>query len=153
MRTCLCLSVLLAGALLACKGQPHATPPAPAPTEPAAAPSAGEPPATAPDHPPEDRGDIAPGDADGATDDVADDATPVAAPAPDKPALPQQGQPCPEGACADGLHCLGYYGIAGTQGPRFSSCEIPCTGNPQACPEGQRCVTIPDGPGQVCRPR
>ena len=61
-----------------------------------------------------------------------------------------QGTPCADGACAAGLTCVRYYGIAGPGGPAFTSCEIPCTD--AACPAGQRCVTIADGPGRVCRP-
>lgn len=66
--------------------------------------------------------------------------------------LPRQSQPCPQGDCGDGLKCLTYYGIAGPQGPKFTSCEIPCAGRSSVCPAGQACVTIADGPGQVCRP-
>jgi len=66
--------------------------------------------------------------------------------------LPVQGQPCTEaGECAEGLECLRYRGIAGDKGPTFTSCEIPCAGG-QACPDGMKCRTIADGPGQVCRP-
>ncbi len=63
-----------------------------------------------------------------------------------------QGQPCEGKVCGDGLTCVSYYGIAGPQGPKFSSCEIPCADAKDACPTGQRCVTVADGPGQVCRP-
>jgi eight-cysteine-cluster-containing protein len=66
-------------------------------------------------------------------------------------ALPGQGQTCAEGGrCHDGLTCVEYYGVAGKRGPKFSSCEIPC-GRGKTCPDGQECVTIADGPGQVCR--
>jgi hypothetical protein len=64
--------------------------------------------------------------------------------------LPGQGQACAEGKCAAGLSCVEYYGIAGPRGPKFSSCEIRCGGGGK-CPGGQTCVTIADGPGQVCR--
>ena len=65
---------------------------------------------------------------------------------------PGQGEACgPGDACADGLSCVHYYGIAGPSGPDFATCEYPC-GNGQACPPGQHCVTIADGPGQVCQP-
>jgi eight-cysteine-cluster-containing protein len=64
-----------------------------------------------------------------------------------------QGDPCADGRCAQGLSCVGYYGIAGPRGPRFTSCEIPCGLAKSVCPEGQQCVTIADGPGAVCRPR
>jgi hypothetical protein len=60
-----------------------------------------------------------------------------------------QGQECPAGKCAKGLTCVKYYGVAGTSGPQFTSCEIPCSGG---CPSGQSCTMIADGPGQVCRP-
>ncbi len=63
-----------------------------------------------------------------------------------------QGEPCPDDKCASGLTCVSYYGIAGTRGGKFSSCEIPCPMPQSTCPEGQRCVTISDGPGAVCRP-
>jgi len=65
--------------------------------------------------------------------------------------LPKQGEGCAEGKCAAGLTCVEYYGIAGPRGPKFTSCEIPCVGGGR-CPGGQKCVTIADGPGQVCRP-
>lgn len=68
-----------------------------------------------------------------------------------QPTGASQGQPCADGRCAAGLTCLKYYGIAGPQGPEFSSCEIPCADANAKCPDGQRCVTIADGPGQVCR--
>lgn len=69
----------------------------------------------------------------------------------DPNAVPKQGEPCPDNKCDSGLTCIAYYGIAGPQGPKFTSCEIPC-GDPNAvCPEGQKCVTVADGPGQVCR--
>jgi hypothetical protein len=65
--------------------------------------------------------------------------------------IPQE-QPCLQGKCAEGLKCLTYYGIAGPRGPAFSSCEIPCQEPDSLCPTGQRCTTIADGPGLVCRP-
>lgn len=71
---------------------------------------------------------------------------------PDTTSKPVQGQPCPGGVCADGLTCIEYYGIAGPAGPKFSSCEISC-GDLTKCPDGQTCVDISDGPGQVCRPK
>lgn len=74
----------------------------------------------------------------------------AAAPAAEEPVA--QGQPCEGKTCAEGLSCVSYYGIAGPSGPKFSSCEIPCADAKSACPEGQRCVTIADGPGAVCRP-
>jgi eight-cysteine-cluster-containing protein len=67
-------------------------------------------------------------------------------------ALAGQGQPCsPDGRCRDGLRCVKYHGIAGAAGPTFTSCEIQCTDKGARCPPGQQCVTIADGPGQVCR--
>ena len=62
-----------------------------------------------------------------------------------------QGQPCDDGQCDNGLECVEYYGIAGPRGPEFNSCEIRCGGKAPPCPDGQACVTIADGPGQVCR--
>lgn len=68
--------------------------------------------------------------------------------------LPGRGQPCnEEGVCADGLTCVEYYGIAGPSGPKFTSCETPCAGQGASCPEGLSCITVADGPGQVCRAR
>lgn len=66
--------------------------------------------------------------------------------------LPGQGEPCKDGKCSEGLKCVTYYGIAGPRGPAFTSCEIPCGMKGTACPQGQKCTTIADGPGQVCRP-
>jgi hypothetical protein len=65
--------------------------------------------------------------------------------------LPAQGQPCDEqGRCGKGMTCIEFYGIAGPRGPKMTSCEIRCKGG-KGCPPGQICVTIADGPGQVCR--
>lgn len=64
-----------------------------------------------------------------------------------------QGHPCHNGKCAAGLNCVSYSGIAGPRGPSFTSCEIRCDLAGKTCPEGQQCVTIADGPGQVCRSR
>lgn len=74
-------------------------------------------------------------------------------PDPPPPTAPAQGQKCGEGdACAPGLTCIKYYGIAGPSGPSFSSCEIRCGGKKKgACPAGQTCGVIADGPGEVCR--
>ena len=64
-----------------------------------------------------------------------------------------QGMPCDDGKCQAGFECVSYYGIAGPRGPKFTSCEIRCGMGDKGCPSGQRCVTIADGPGQVCRPQ
>jgi hypothetical protein len=53
-------------------------------------------------------------------------------------------------ACAAGLECVHYRGIAGAAGPEFKTCEKRCDKDP-ACPDGKRCATIADGPGRVCR--
>lgn len=55
--------------------------------------------------------------------------------------------------CAAPKQCLTYYGIAGPSGPAFQACELPChrSGKGDDCPEGTRCMTIADGPGDVCR--
>lgn len=67
--------------------------------------------------------------------------------------LVQQAEDCSgEGvACAAGLTCVSYFGIAGANGPLFQTCEIPCESS-ASCPSGQQCIGIADGPGQVCRP-
>ena len=72
------------------------------------------------------------------------------------PPIPQEE---PEVTCATVLCqpprvCLEYFGIAGPNGPKFVSCEIPCdpaSKKKDACPEGMSCATIADGPGSVCR--
>jgi hypothetical protein len=62
------------------------------------------------------------------------------------------GQPCGAGdRCGGGATCQTYYGFAGPSGPSFKSCEIPCGPAGKACPAGTTCVTVSDGPGQVCR--
>jgi hypothetical protein len=74
--------------------------------------------------------------------------SPAAPPA----AAPGMGEKCGDNdACAEHLTCVTYYGIAGPKGPAFKSCEIKCTSE-AGCPENDHCVTIADGPGQVCRP-
>ena len=64
-----------------------------------------------------------------------------------------QGQNCAAATdqCAVGLSCESYFGIAGAAGPQFSTCEIPCAQPGALCPLGQACVTVADGPGQVCQ--
>lgn len=87
---------------------------------------------------------------------VADAPSAAEEPAPDEPGLPavvaEQGGDCSGGhRCAEGLECVRYYGIAGARGPEFATCERRCADG-GTCPLGQRCVTIADGPGEVCRP-
>lgn len=64
-----------------------------------------------------------------------------------------QGQSCANIAdqCATGLSCVSYFGIAGSSGPEFKTCEIPCAQPGAVCPSGQACVTVADGPGRVCQ--
>ena len=84
---------------------------------------------------------------------AAGSATGAATPGPQQKAAPAPGigEACGAGdACAPGLTCVAYYGIAGARGPRFTSCEIPCRGASD-CSGGRKCITIADGPGQVCR--
>lgn len=65
---------------------------------------------------------------------------------------PGQGERCgANDLCGDGLTCIKYYGVAGAAGPQLSSCEIPCGKGKAACPTGQTCRIVADGPGQVCR--
>jgi hypothetical protein len=66
---------------------------------------------------------------------------------------PARGEKCgDDGACAEGLECVSYYGIAGPSGPQFTSCETPCKDDEKAClASGTSCVNIADGPGYVCR--
>jgi len=67
--------------------------------------------------------------------------------------LEGQGKPCREEKCPAGLTCIAYHGVAGPAGPRLQSCEVPCPEPGAACPDGQSCITLADGPGKVCRPR
>ena len=65
--------------------------------------------------------------------------------------LSKLGSPCGEAdRCEGGTSCTKYYGIAGPSGPEFKSCEVTCTSG-KGCPAGTACITIADGPGQVCR--
>lgn len=66
--------------------------------------------------------------------------------------LVDQGGDCSgeNAICGDGTVCLTYFGIAGPQIPAFMTCEIPCSHPGAACPTGQSCTTVADGPGQVC---
>lgn len=66
--------------------------------------------------------------------------------------LPSHGKKCASGGkCAAGLECISYYGIAGANGPKFTSCERRCGKGHKPCPGSMRCAVIADGPGQVCR--
>ncbi len=57
---------------------------------------------------------------------------------------------CGDKTCASGERCIEYFGIAGARGPRFQTCGIPC-GAKRSCPKGLSCVTVADGPGDVCQ--
>lgn len=77
------------------------------------------------------------------------------APQPSAPVIAAEayGAVCSDTApCAQGLSCTTYYGIAGPSGPAFQSCEVKC-GSDADCAAGTHCITIADGPGQVCRPK
>jgi hypothetical protein len=76
----------------------------------------------------------------------------TAEPAPNWPkGTPGIGDNCgPNDTCGKGLTCVSYYGIAGARGPQFKTCEIKCKAD-ASCPADHKCVTIADGPGQVCR--
>lgn len=64
---------------------------------------------------------------------------------------PKQGQACDSaGQCARHLECVHYRGFAGAAAPEMTSCERRCTAG--KCPNGEVCLTIADGPGEVCRP-
>ena len=72
-------------------------------------------------------------------------------PEPEQPAV--QPPICAGQPCDPPRECISYYGIAGPSGPMFYACEIRCERgrDDDGCPEGTRCVTIADGPGDVCR--
>ena len=57
---------------------------------------------------------------------------------------------CVNDACPSGLTPVKFYGVAGTAGPQFCWCTIPCAADATVCPTGTSCTTISDGPGQVC---
>jgi eight-cysteine-cluster-containing protein len=61
--------------------------------------------------------------------------------------------PCGDKTCKPGQECMTYYGVAGSSGPEFKSCEWRCKPGSKdtTCPAGTRCVTIADGPGSICR--
>jgi|GEM_PF-1373010 len=61
-------------------------------------------------------------------------------------------EPCTDKACPSGLTPVEFYGIAGSSGPLFCSCEIPCseTSTTPTCPSGMSCTYVADGPGPVC---
>ena len=102
---------------------PPSTEPAPAPTNPAPAPD------PAPTPPPADPGSASP-------------------PAGGGPGIAEK---CGDNdACAAGLECVKYYGVAGARGPQFKSCEKRCKGDAD-CMAGKTCRRIADGPGEVCR--
>ncbi|MDC0741060.1 hypothetical protein [Polyangium mundeleinium] len=65
----------------------------------------------------------------------------------------QPGASCGGRTCGAGESCASYYGVAGPRGPMFHECVVRCRrGAPNGgCPAGQRCTTISDGPGEVCR--
>lgn len=70
----------------------------------------------------------------------------------EEPAAPELASTsCATLLCSPPTRCIEYYGIAGPNGPKFASCEIPCEEGTMRCPEGLRCITVADGPGQVCR--
>ena|SRR5687768_8075779 len=135
------LVLALAFTLLACKSTP------PPPTASSGSPST---PVIA-DAPPESPEAAAPEPTPDAPAPAPDAAKPdTKPPAGAKPAM---GENCGAGdSCAAGLECVKYYGIAGARGPEFKTCEVKCAGKKAACPSGTKCITIADGPGQVCRP-
>ena len=58
------------------------------------------------------------------------------------------GEDCSkEQQCAEGYTCVSYFGIAGNE---LKSCEISCEINTH-CPIGQSCISIDDGPQNICQ--
>jgi hypothetical protein len=56
---------------------------------------------------------------------------------------------CVNGTCASTLLTpVTYYGMAGTAGPQYCSCEIPCSTT--TCPATMKCGSIGDGPSNIC---
>jgi hypothetical protein len=78
--------------------------------------------------------------------------TPSERPPAEQPPVEQPAS-CNGQTCESPRQCVSYYGIAGPSGPMFYSCEIPCDHGVEngGCPDGMRCVTIADGPGDVCQ--
>jgi hypothetical protein len=83
---------------------------------------------------------------------TSDQGSSVPAPAPTPaPTGPSFGETCgANDACAPGLECIAYLGVAGARGPQFKTCEQRCD-DAKPCPTGKACHTIADGPGRVCR--
>ena len=67
------------------------------------------------------------------------------------PADTPPGTDCGGQPCAPPNECIEYYGIAGPSGPKFFACAIRCQPPKRSCPDGMHCVTIADGPGDVCQ--
>jgi hypothetical protein len=74
-------------------------------------------------------------------------------PEPEQPPPVEEASTCNGEPCESPRRCISYYGIAGPSGPLFHACEIPCELEVDngGCPDGMRCVTIADGPGNVCQ--
>lgn len=72
----------------------------------------------------------------------------------DQATLDDLNTPCADEGepCKAGLTPITYHGLVSENGPEHCSCSLPCTDDdPLApCPEGSECMTIADGPGQVC---
>lgn len=103
---------------------------------------------TAGNHPLEPTSGAAPTGSGAASGATGQGATPTGGSAASGPGI---GEACgPDDRCAAGLTCLAYYGFAGPRGPQFKTCEIRCKDS-ATCPKGTVCVTVSDGPGQVCR--
>ena len=132
------LRLALLAALAACSSKPAMTTPDPATPPPAPPPATGS------------GSDMAP-PAQGSGSDMAPGAQGSGSAAGDPAATgPKLGETCgPNDTCGEGT-CVTYYGIAGPRGPAFKSCEIKCAGG-TPCPATKSCVTVADGPGQVCR--
>jgi len=60
-------------------------------------------------------------------------------------------QMCGDKTCEPGQTCVSYYGIAGSKGPKFQSCERVCKTDSDCFKDAPTCKTIADGPGSVCR--